>query len=189
MTFLFNWVPLPSELSSLPPIHPLSGWLRTHVASLVASRCIVDQAAAAGAVIRLYVPEPALRDAVLARTVRDPSESSSDWIGGLSSRELDAIESLAIERALRVEDALDELSDEPGTRAILRIAYERDALASVQAVLWIAGCGQRLACELRRVDDAAVTNLSRITPSDAFGKDNLLSAVGSSDPDAWWGSL
>lgn len=171
-----DWTSLPVELSSAPPLPDVSGWLGEHLKALAASTSIVDQTAAAGAIARFHV-------------VRTAIESIASWARALQQREREAVERLAIERGGRLHDELSELEDEVADDVVLRLAMERDILDSAQSVLWLAAAGQRLARELRAVDDIAVTKLSCFGPSASLDENEHLAAVSAIDPDAWWGRL
>ena len=63
---------------------------------------------------------------------------------------------------------------------------ERDALASVQTVLWRADAGDGLASELRCVDCLAITKSGYFPEAELPEADAWLLAVATEDPDAWW---
>lgn len=182
-----GWEPFPPTIPALPGFEFLpDGASRDRVMSLASSPSRVEQVAAVGTAARLHVPGRELAAAILDGRAKDPTDVVGEWARSLSPRERTALERVALERAARMREEIVELQEELPIDDYLVLARERDALASVQTVLWRADAGDVLAAELRCVDLLAITKSGYFPEAELPEADAWLLAVATEDPDAWW---
>lgn len=184
---LERWEPFPDSLPALPPLDFVSdGPVRARILALASSPSRVERAAAVGTAARLHAPGRELAAAILDGRAKDPTDIAGEWARSLSSSERTALERVALERASRLREELADLQEELPIDDYLVLARERDALASVQTVLWRADGGGHLAAELRCVDLLAITKSGYFPEAELPEADAWLLAVATEDPDAWW---
>ena len=181
-----GWGPFPHTIPTLPEFDFLSGVIRKRVRELTNSPSVISRTAAVGTVARLHAPGRELAAAILDGHAKDPTDIVGEWARSLSPRELTALERVALERASRLREELVDLQEELSIDDYLVLAKERDALASVQTVLWRADAGDGLASELRCVDCLAITKSGYFPEAELPEADAWLLAVATEDPDAWW---
>jgi hypothetical protein len=180
---MVGWEPFPTAMPALPGFEFLpDGPVRERVLALASSPSMVEQAGAVGTAARLFVPSGPLAAAMLG-VVEDPSTGVAEW---LREVDIDALERVAIERAAGLRGEIDDIREELSIDDYLVLARERDVLASVQSLLWMADQGAGLASELRCVDLLGVVKSGYFPEADLPEADAWLLAVATEDPDAWW---
>lgn len=183
-------IPIDVELPALPELAFVGDpAVATFISELASSRSIVDRAAAVGMASRLHVPEHDVQKAVIEGRAPSPVEAVAEWAKRLDPTAREGLERLAVERAVQLRERLAQTEDDLGGEDLVSLLRERETLASVQELLWLARSGDRLSAELRGTDAIAVTKASYFVLDEALTEDDLLAAVASTDPDAWWATL
>jgi hypothetical protein len=195
----------PAPALDLSSVHPspvewLAGsacepWLPKLAAELADSPWVVDRAAAAGAVARLWNPtDPAERLRALSAIADSPPTKARLWARSLDPAAAAEIERAAIYVADSFFDALTHLqeaaAEESATQGSIAadLVLRRDDLESVAFALGCAGEGGALRERLDELDREAVAHLSELPCGDWAENERLL-AVSWMEPTAWWGRL
>lgn len=167
----------------------LADWLRHDLDRLSATGEVLDLAAAAGLIARLWTPARGALHAHVAR--ENPVERALSWAQNLSASERRmlgaraAAEAQRLARNLRRLDRQLALAPEPAKREAVAWLHRRDDLAGVALLL---GDGAPLSATLATLDRAAALHLTAFSAVGAE-RDPRLAAVAATEPEAWWGAL
>lgn len=174
-------------------------WLRARIEVLVDSPDPVDRLVAAGLLVRLWQPRsrPERAQALQEAMAGDPQPQGRvrEWLARLEHwSELEAEILDRVTRLLSDLEGLVQLIDDeldPLQAAASQIVADRDDLASLEAVVRLAGHDPTtIAAALSQLDLSVAVHGAILTDHLVLDPDSQwLQAVRSSEPEHWWGQL